>query len=80
MINNISDGGMMVSGLPADIVPSTTVSVSISGVSSPMTAIVLASGRGRLHGKFELAPNIKEQWQREYERLIVGLQPLQEAA
>jgi methyl-accepting chemotaxis protein len=80
VIENISEGGLMVSGLTASISSGTRVTVSIPGVAGIVTAVVLLSDRGRLHGKFELAPEATELWYAECARLIDGLEPMREAA
>jgi len=79
-ISNVSEGGLMASGLPAGIAAGTRVEVAISGVSVPLTAVVLTSEHGRLHGKFELVPDTGERWRQECARLTAGLTPLKEAA
>jgi len=79
-IDNISDGGLMASGLPATIGNGTRVEVSISGVSSRIAATLLGSEHGRVHGKFELAPEIGERWAQERARLTVGQEPLADVA
>ncbi|HLN22723.1 MAG TPA: methyl-accepting chemotaxis protein [Patescibacteria group bacterium] len=79
-LSNISEGGLMASGLPAGIANGTRAEVSIPGVSVSLTAIVLTNENGRLHGKFELRPDASPRWQQECARLTTGLTPLQELA
>jgi methyl-accepting chemotaxis protein len=79
-IANVSEGGLMACGLPATITSGARVEVTISGVSGSFPAVVLATERGRAHGKFDLAPNASEQWRRECAQLTSGLAPLDRAA
>ncbi|MEI6557715.1 MAG: methyl-accepting chemotaxis protein [Rhodospirillaceae bacterium] len=79
-INNISAGGIMASGLPASLAVGTRVTVAIPGLPSPLTAVVLASERGGLHGKFELVPDAGKGWHQDYARLVAGLAPLRDAS
>ena len=79
-IDNISEGGLMASGLPVGTADGTRGELAISGVSAPLTAVLLSSDNGHAHGKFELVPETGERWRQECARLSAGLKPLAEAA
>jgi len=79
-IQNISEGGLMATGLPDSIPHGTRLEVTISGVPVTLTTIALTNENGRLHGKFDLTPDVYDRWLQECSRLITGLPPLQQVA
>lgn len=79
-VDNVSEGGLMVSGLPAEIAAGTRFDISMADVPMTFTAIALTTENGRLHGKFELSPELRERWSEEWARLIGGPTPMEEAA
>jgi len=79
-IDNVSEGGLAASGLPATIPTGSRVEIAIPGISVPLAASVLITERGDLHGKFELTPHSIEAWRQEHTRLTAGLQAMQTAA
>jgi methyl-accepting chemotaxis protein len=79
-IENISEGGLMASGLPADVATGTRVKVTIPGIAAPFTVVVVAAENNRLHGQFELTPDALEEWRGECLRLSRELTPLRDVA
>ncbi|MEI7607691.1 MAG: methyl-accepting chemotaxis protein [Rhodospirillaceae bacterium] len=79
-IINISEGGMMASGLPSNLATGTHVTVAISGLKASLSAVVLATGRGGAHGRFELIPEDGNEWKKEYTRMVAGMEPLRSPA
>jgi len=77
-IGNISECGLLASGMPIGLSSGTRVKVSISGVSSTIDAVILVNDDGMVHGKFELETGECERWKQEFARLTAGSSPLQE--
>jgi len=80
LVTNVSEGGIMASGLPDGISEGMRVRIGITGISASLDANVLSSEHGRLHGKFELAPDAGSGWTDQFERLVAGLIPMKEVA
>ena len=76
-IENISEGGLMISGLSSPIAGGTRVTVAIAEGPDNISAIVLTSEHGRAHGKFELSADTGKA---EYAKFVAGLEPLAEAS
>ena len=70
-VANVSEGGILLSNLPAAvrIDAGTKVEIAIAGLASPLVAIVLAAQNGTLRGKFELDVGESERWRQELARL-----------
>ncbi len=79
-VGNVSETGLMASGLPEGIAAGTRVEVSIDGEPDTLAATILVVERGRAHGKFEMVPETSERWRRQCARLTAGLTPMAEAA
>jgi hypothetical protein len=79
-IEDMSEGGLMGSGLSDMIPPGTKVSVEVEGIPQKLTAIALAVEKGRMHGRFELEAARGAQWIGEFSDLVRGITPLNEAA
>jgi len=80
VIVNISEGGLLVSGLPDGAAKGMQVAIEVPGIATPLNAVILSSEHDRLHGKFELAADAGGRWAQEYARLVAGLTPLKESA
>ncbi|MGE5506699.1 MAG: methyl-accepting chemotaxis protein [Actinomycetota bacterium] len=78
-ITNVSEGGLMATGLPDGLAKGSRVEVSVAGGVS-LTATVLSTENERLHGKFDLAAETGNRWRDELARLTAGLTPLEEVA
>lgn len=81
-VDNVSESGVMVSGLSLAVsfAPGTKVEITISGVSASLAVLVVSAGRGVVHGKFDLSADTGAKWRLEFVRLIAGLTPLTQAA
>jgi len=79
-IGNVSEGGLMVTGLPSHIDDGARVEVSFDGLSGGLIAIALRTEHDRLHGRFDLSPVDTERWRSECARLVAGKEPLADAA
>jgi methyl-accepting chemotaxis protein len=79
-IDNLSEGGLMASGLQGVVETGARVEVTLSGSSLALPAVVLNGCDRRLHGKFDLDAGAGAHWRREYARLTAGLAPLVEVA
>jgi methyl-accepting chemotaxis protein len=79
-IGDISEGGLMVTGLPDGIKHGAHVEVTIPGVPGSLTAVVLVCEHHRVHGRFELAPADRDHWKATCTRLVDGLEPMRERA
>ncbi len=78
-IDNISEGGLMATGVAENGTVGARMEITLSGTSAPLTAVVLSVEHGRMHGKFDLPVEIGQRWRQECERLVAGLTPLREA-
>jgi methyl-accepting chemotaxis protein len=79
-VENVSEGGLMASGTSDDRAVGARMDISLSGISTPLTAVVLSVENGRMHGKFDLPVEIGQRWRQECERLVAGLSPHREVA
>jgi hypothetical protein len=80
VIEDLSEGGLMISGLPECIAKGMQVKIAMEGIPEPLTAIVLAVERQRIHGRFELPPEVQQNWTQHFNSLVTGLTPLAAAA
>lgn len=80
MVENISTGGLMVSGLSGSVPAGTLVAFSIDGIPGPLPAVVLSTSEDRMHGKFEQSPEAQEEWRRHFKRVVSKLTPPLDAA
>jgi methyl-accepting chemotaxis protein len=79
-VENMSEGGLMGSGLSETIPPGTRVTLAVEGITGQMTAVALAVEKGRMHGKFELDASGEARWLGEFRALVRGQTPLNDAA
>jgi len=73
MIENISEGGLMASGVPEGIRAGMRVRLSISGLPETLAAVVLSVEHDKMHGKFELSPEAGQSWSRQCAMLVAGV-------
>ena len=66
----------MVSDLPAGVIEGTRVGIVLDGFSAPLSAVVLAVRNDKLHGRFELSPELGQDWSQQFARLAGNLEPL----
>ena len=79
-IHNISEGGLLASGIPDNTPKGKVVDVMVAGISVPLSAKILSAKHDIVHGKFELAPAGNDRWSQECARLVTGLTPIRESA
>ena len=76
MVENISEGGLLITGAPANLQDGSKVRIELPGLDAPLDMIVLARGAGQLRGRFDLMPGDAHRWSDQCQRLTRGLEPV----
>jgi methyl-accepting chemotaxis protein len=80
VIEDVSEGGLMATGLPDSITEGARVTITVDGLIAPLAAVVLSVESNRLHGRFEIFPEADQHWAEQCARLVRGRIPLKAAA
>jgi methyl-accepting chemotaxis protein len=80
VIENISEGGLMATGVPAGLAVGSRVEIGIDGLAASVPAVILEVESNRLHAQFDLTPEASQQWAEQYASLTAGGGVLKKAA